>query len=715
MSPSTRTPARDIYIWNRLGDPPTLRRLSEPSNGSDLPGASGAPVLSGNGNRLLFRTQAVNVGGGSGGAIVAGAGEDGKSTTAETPSPTNDAPPPPDIPPPPPSGSTEDPSTSGDGNTTGNTTEPDPGTGGGEPVVEVIETPRTPTARRRSAGSRRARVRRPAETSSRSRAATSRPTRPCCGTASIRLHLREQQLAAGRRAAVGFDQTVSVRVIMTGELSNAVQYTYTAGLTAPSITSFATVPPTNPVSGPVAGATHVRIIGTGFSRPDRPVRPDGGHCGRGDVERHHDQRAHAAGRVAGPVPIVVQNSNGTIAVSGSPFTYTFAGPVGAPSISPLTAEPRSGDRRYRHHHHGNAVHARRHGHGRRCAGDRRAGAEQHADRGGDAGRCRGARQRGRDDGERPVVGPDVRLRPAGRARPDVRRHRHRSRRCARRVGDPVRVQPGGHHRRRGRHRRRRPHERPGVHGADASARALHALPRGGRERPVLRHPRRAGQSGGVAGARALPLPEGYGRAGPARTSWCPPRRAGRSTCGCSRGWRSGSISTVLESDVQVVLDRTMRWDNVRASAPMPRRACRRRRWVVSRRGGDARPVRSLLPAPEPEPDAGGSGAHPLPAAVGLADRADYRRAAEQALDRLDVDPAAWPRVHRRLGGDREPERDADHRRARDVLVGGRHVRGRPRQRRRDRARRRSGSSPRAPPASSTCSSCSPTRARRRRT
>ena len=62
---STATRARDIYIWDRLGDPPTLRRLSEPSDGSDLPGASGAPVLSGNGNLLLFRTQAVNAGGAS--------------------------------------------------------------------------------------------------------------------------------------------------------------------------------------------------------------------------------------------------------------------------------------------------------------------------------------------------------------------------------------------------------------------------------------------------------------------------------------------------------------------------------------------------------------------------------------------------------------------------------------------------------------------------
>ena len=30
---------------------------------------------------------------------------------------------------------------------------------------------------------------------------------------------------------------------------------------------------------------------------------------------------------AGPVPMVVQNTNGTTAVSDAPFTYTFAAPV----------------------------------------------------------------------------------------------------------------------------------------------------------------------------------------------------------------------------------------------------------------------------------------------------------------------------------------------------------------------------------------------------
>ena len=67
---------------------------------------------------------------------------DGKSTTGEVPvADDRRAAASRQVPPPPPTGSTEDPATSGDGNTTGNTTEPDPGTGDAEPVVELDELP----------------------------------------------------------------------------------------------------------------------------------------------------------------------------------------------------------------------------------------------------------------------------------------------------------------------------------------------------------------------------------------------------------------------------------------------------------------------------------------------------------------------------------------------------------------------------------------------
>ena len=104
--PDDRNGARDIFIFDRqLGT--VSRRLSE-GQGGELPGASGAPVLSGNGNLLLFRTQAVNAAGAATpGRFTAAVTGDGKSTTGQVPSPTTDAPPPADVPPAPPSGSTE--------------------------------------------------------------------------------------------------------------------------------------------------------------------------------------------------------------------------------------------------------------------------------------------------------------------------------------------------------------------------------------------------------------------------------------------------------------------------------------------------------------------------------------------------------------------------------------------------------------------------------
>jgi Tol biopolymer transport system component len=331
--------ARDIYIWDRLGDPPTLRRLSEPPSGSDLPGASGAPVLSGNGSLLLFRTQAVNAGAAVSSATV-GFSHDGKSTTGEVPSPTTDTPPDPEIPPAPPTGSTEEPSTSGDGNTTGNTVEPDPGTGGGEPVVELDETPEDPDGTPFIAG-------------------LSPASGPTAGGAVVEIQganfVQGQTTVQWDGGTVAFthvsssllrvttpngffDHPAEVRVISAGEASNEVQYNYSSGLTAPSITSFATVPATNPVSGPTAGGTVVVITGTGFSAPTVRFGPHVATVNSFNATSINVTTSPAA--VAGPVPIVVQNSNGTTAASNGPFIYTFANVVAEPVTQPLT--PNSG-------------------------------------------------------------------------------------------------------------------------------------------------------------------------------------------------------------------------------------------------------------------------------------------------------------------------------------------------------------------------------------
>jgi Tol biopolymer transport system component len=335
ISPVDLNGARDIYIWDRLGDPPTLRRLSEPSNGADLPGASGAPVLSGNGNLLLFRTQAVNAAAASRrpGVVVAAAGEDGKSTTGQVPSPTTDTPPPPEIPPAPPTGSTEEPSTSGDGNTTGNTTEPDPGTGEGEPVVELDETPPDADGTPFIAG-------------------LSPASGPTAGGATVEIQganfVSGQTAVQWDGATIGstfvsssllrvtapngvFDHAAEIRVISAGEASNEVQYHYVTGLTAPSITSF------NVSSATTAGGGPLVITGTNFSNPSVRFGPNAATVNSSNATTINVTIPAAAS--AGPVPIVVQNSNGTTAVSSSPFTYTFLPVNSAPSISqPVTPD-----------------------------------------------------------------------------------------------------------------------------------------------------------------------------------------------------------------------------------------------------------------------------------------------------------------------------------------------------------------------------------------
>ena len=287
---------RHLFIWDRqLGT--VTRRLREDGQG-ELPGASGAPIISGNGNLLLFRTQAVNSGGPSApGRTVASAvvdtavSGDGKSTTGEVPSPTTDTPPPADVPPPPPTGSTEDPATSGDGNTTGNTTEPDPGTGEAEPVVEVEELPEdedgTPSIGALFPWSRRPRVGgNDVEIPGRELPAG----RPDDGALERRvdsLHLRQQRARPRHRATVadGLRRAGQRprRGQPRGQQRGRVPLRRRPGCT-PTITS---LNPANP-SGPVTGGTQVIIAGSGFSGPQRPVRCPGRH--------HHECRTPTRSR-----------------------------------------------------------------------------------------------------------------------------------------------------------------------------------------------------------------------------------------------------------------------------------------------------------------------------------------------------------------------------------------------------------------------------------
>ncbi len=324
---------RDIFIFDRqIGS--VTRRLSERGAG-DLPGASGAPIISGNGNLLLFRTQAVNGGGASTPRLVVeGLTDDGKSTTGQVPSPTTPAPPPADVPPAPPTGSTEDPATSGDGSTTGTTTEPDPGTGGGEPVVELDEAPEdgdgTPFIAGLSPGAGPTTGGNVIDIQGANFVNGQTTVHWGLATPGVTFVNGSLVRVTAPAAPGGVDGLVTVRVIVNGEGSNEVEYSYVTGLTSPTITSF------NPTTGSTAGGNAVVITGTGFSGPTVRFGPTAGNVTASNATSI-TVTVPASG-VAGPVPIVVQNSNGTTAVSNSPFTYTVGLPTQAPSIQPLTPD-----------------------------------------------------------------------------------------------------------------------------------------------------------------------------------------------------------------------------------------------------------------------------------------------------------------------------------------------------------------------------------------
>ena len=102
-------------------------------------------------------------------------------------------------------------------------------------------------------------------------------------------------------------------------------------------------------------------------------------------------------------------------------------------------------------------------------------------------------------------------------------------------------------------------------------------------------------------ARAAAFPHRHWR-GRSR-AWRPSvrTRAGRSLPEQLAGLEVAEFSTVIESDVPVVVDRTMRWDA--DGLREPRRDGHRVAWhdVVPRRGRDALGFRSVLPASESRP------------------------------------------------------------------------------------------------------------------
>lgn len=322
----------DVFIYDRLLGS-VMRRLSQGPNGAEFIGSSGAPKISGNGNLLLFTTQAQNSGTPTAPGLTIGAANDGKSTTGQVPSPTTPDPPPADVPPPPPTQDAEDPEVSGDGNTTGGTNEADTGTNDGEPVVEVEEPEPDVVGSPFIAGL----------------AASSGPTTggnvvEVQGGWFIQNQTTVQWNGVNLPAGVTFVNSNLLRVtvppsaagpvpvrVLAGpagsvQASNEVQYSYVTGLSAPTITSV------DPSTGFVTGGIPVQINGAGFSLAGSRVR-------FGPYEATVTSRL--ANRIiatlpnvaaAGPVPVVVENADGVTAVSGSPFLYTFPPIVAPPSV-----------------------------------------------------------------------------------------------------------------------------------------------------------------------------------------------------------------------------------------------------------------------------------------------------------------------------------------------------------------------------------------------
>ena len=318
----------DVFLRDRQAG--ETRRLSVAPGGGNLPGPSREPRISANGAMLVFVTSGSNAGAAaplSASAVVA-AVDDGKSTTGEVPSPTTPAPPPPVVDPVPPAGTVEDPDVSGDGSSSGTTIPPDPGTGGDQPDVVIDRIPdgvdEAPfisglgpvsgpftggqiveiQGGRFTAG---AAVRWGAQTL----------TPLAGGTASL---LRVTAPASPSPPPVAVDVQVQA-----GQMSsNVVPYTYLAAQSTPVITSV------SPPSGPVTGQQTVTIEGTGFDPAS--VRFGASAATITAASPTAITVTTPPTILVGAVPVVVTNTDGGIAVSNGPYSYTPAA-AGAPTIT----------------------------------------------------------------------------------------------------------------------------------------------------------------------------------------------------------------------------------------------------------------------------------------------------------------------------------------------------------------------------------------------
>jgi Tol biopolymer transport system component len=317
---------RDVFLRDRLtGD---TRRLSVAPGGGNLPGPSREPRISANGARLVFVTSGSNAGAAapfSASAIVAPV-DDGKSTTGSIPSPTSPDPPPPVIDPVPPTGTVEDPNLSGDGSSSGTPIPPGTDAGGSDPEIVIERIPDDPGDPPFISGL----------------APVSGPMAGgqiveiqgghFLGGDTVRWGAQTLTPLAGGTGSVlrviappsGFAVAVDVLVQHGTSSSNVVVYTYQVAQSTPVITSM------SPASGPVTGQQSVTIQGAGFAPAS--VRFGASEATITGSTPTSVTVTTPTTIVAGPVPVIVTNTDGGLAVSDGAYSYL---PVasGAPTIT----------------------------------------------------------------------------------------------------------------------------------------------------------------------------------------------------------------------------------------------------------------------------------------------------------------------------------------------------------------------------------------------
>ena len=328
LVPNDTNGESDVFLRDRLDG--TTRRLSVAPGGGNLPGPSREPRISANGAKLVFVTSGSNAGTASpstAAAIVARV-DDGKSTTGTIPSPTAPDPPPPDVAPVPPGGTVEDPNVSGDGSSSGTTVPPGPGTGGDQPATEIEEIPEDAgdppfisglgPSSGPIAGGQIVEIQGARFIIGQTVRFGGQTVVPLAGGTGSMIRV------IAPIAPMGAAGTVDVQVWHGEASSNVARYTYLAAQSTPVITSV------TPATGPVTGGQSVTIQGTGFDAAS--VRFGAAAAAITQSSTTAITVATPPTIVAGAVPVVVTNTDGGLAVSDGPYTYVGAA-TGAPVIT----------------------------------------------------------------------------------------------------------------------------------------------------------------------------------------------------------------------------------------------------------------------------------------------------------------------------------------------------------------------------------------------